>query len=152
MTWSVKAWPIMGSTVTHKSLLSVALIFSYLSCWGLRTVSISGCLKWLHTVLGNLLKLPKAVAYHFHKRLHTTLGNLVRLDKLCNLGQSAPIAIGVEFPDATKILSQLAHQAQKIKNRPGGFGSHLRDFEKLRQQNFTAIPWQSNCNTAMVSN
>ena len=90
--------------------------------------------KWLHTVLGNLLKLPKAVAYHFHKRLHTTLGNLVRLDKLCNLGQSAPIAIGVEFlepasrekitnlapiargvefPDASKILSQFRARRKK---------------------------------------
>ena len=29
---------------------------------------------------------------------------------------SAPIAIGVEFPDAAKILSQLARNAQKIKN------------------------------------
>jgi predicted RNase H-like nuclease (RuvC/YqgF family) len=29
---------------------------------------------------------------------------------------SAPIAIGVEFPDTTKILSQLARNAQKIKN------------------------------------
>jgi hypothetical protein len=38
--------------------------FYYLSCWGLRTVSISGCLKRLHTVLDNLLKLPKAVTYN----------------------------------------------------------------------------------------
>jgi hypothetical protein len=28
----------------------------------------------------------------------------------------APIAIGVEFPDTAKILSQLARNAQKIKN------------------------------------
>jgi chromosome segregation ATPase len=32
------------------------------------------------------------------------------------------------------------NQAQKIKNRFGGLGSHLRDFGKLRRQNFTAIP------------
>jgi chromosome segregation ATPase len=42
-------------------------------------------------------------------------------------------------PDAAIILSQLARQAQKIKNRFGGLGSHLRDFGKLRRQNFTAI-------------
>jgi chromosome segregation ATPase len=42
-------------------------------------------------------------------------------------------------PDATTILSQLARQTQKIKNRPGGLGSHLRDFGKLRRQNFTVI-------------
>ena len=59
--------------------------FYYLSCGGLHTVSISGCIKWLHTVLANLLNLPKAVAYNFHKRLHTRLGNLVGLGKLCNL-------------------------------------------------------------------
>jgi len=50
-------------------------------CSGLRdfgrtnTVSISGCLKRLHIVLGNLLRLPKAVAYRFHKRLHNRVGN-----------------------------------------------------------------------------
>jgi hypothetical protein len=41
----------------------------------LHTISISGCLKQLPIVLGNLLRLPKAVAYHFHKRLHIELGN-----------------------------------------------------------------------------
>jgi len=30
-------------------------------------------------------------------------------------------------------------QAQKVKNRSGGLGSHLRDFGKLRRQNFTAM-------------
>jgi DNA-binding IclR family transcriptional regulator len=42
-------------------------------------------------------------------------------------------------PDAAIILSQLARQAQKIKNRFGRLGSHLRDFGKLRRQNFTDI-------------
>jgi len=42
--------------------------------------------------------------------------------------------------DAATILSQLARQAQKIKNRPGGLGSHSRNFGKLRRQNFTATP------------
>jgi len=36
-------------------------------------------------VLGNLIRLPKAVAYRFHKRLHKglhiVLGNLIRLPK-----------------------------------------------------------------------
>jgi hypothetical protein len=55
---------------------------------------------------------------------------------------SAPVAIVPEelTPDATTILSQLARQAQKIKNRLGGLGSHSRNFAKLRRQNFTAIP------------
>jgi chromosome segregation ATPase len=54
---------------------------------------------------------------------------------------SAPAATLSEklTPDAAIILSQLARQAQKIKNRFGGLGSHLRDFGKLRRQNFTAI-------------
>jgi hypothetical protein len=43
-------------------------------------------------------------------------------------------------PDAATILSQLARQAQKIKNRLGGLGSHSRNFRKLRRQNFTATP------------
>jgi hypothetical protein len=43
-------------------------------------------------------------------------------------------------PDAATILSQLARQTQKIKNRLGGFGSHSRNFAKLRRQNFTATP------------
>jgi hypothetical protein len=30
-------------------------------------------------------------------------------------------------------------QTQKIKNRPGGFGSHLRNYRKWRQKIFTAI-------------
>ncbi len=34
--------------------------------------------------------------------------------------------------NAVTILSQLARQAQKIKNRFGRLGSHLRDFGKLR--------------------
>jgi hypothetical protein len=42
--------------------------------------------------------------------------------------------------DAATILSQLARQAQKIKNRLGGLGSHSRNFAKLRRQNFTATP------------
>jgi hypothetical protein len=50
---------------------------SYSLCnYVLRSVSISGCLKWLHTVLGNLLELPKAVAYHFHKRCRQTVDTL----------------------------------------------------------------------------
>jgi chromosome segregation ATPase len=36
-------------------------------------------------------------------------------------------------PDAAAILSQLARQAQKIKNRLGGLGSHSRNFAKLRR-------------------
>ena len=43
-------------------------------------------------------------------------------------------------PDAATILSQLARQVQKSKNRFSRPGSHLRDFGKLRRQNFTAIP------------
>ena len=42
-------------------------------------------------------------------------------------------------PDAATILSQLARQVQKIKNRFSRPGNHLRDFGKLRRQNFTAI-------------
>ena len=55
---------------------------------------------------------------------------------------SAPAAIVSEklTPDPATILSQLARQAQKIKNRLGGFGSHSRNFAKLRRQNFTATP------------
>ena len=54
---------------------------------------------------------------------------------------SAPAATVSEklTPDAATILSQLARQAQKIKNRLGGLGSHSRNFGKLRRQNFTAI-------------
>jgi chromosome segregation ATPase len=36
-------------------------------------------------------------------------------------------------PDAATILSQLARQAQKVKNRFGGLGSHIRNFGKLRR-------------------
>jgi hypothetical protein len=43
-------------------------------------------------------------------------------------------------PDAATILSKLARQAQKIKNRLSTPGSHFRDFGKLRQQKFTVIP------------
>jgi predicted Zn-dependent peptidase len=55
---------------------------------------------------------------------------------------SAPVArlSNKSTPDATTILSQLARQAQKIKNRLGGLGSHSRNFAKLRRQNFTATP------------
>jgi len=42
-------------------------------------------------------------------------------------------------PDAATILSQLARQPQKIKNRFGGLGNHFGDFTKLRRQKFTAI-------------
>ena len=54
---------------------------------------------------------------------------------------SAPAATLSEklIPNAATILSQLARQAQKIKNRLGGLGSHSRNFAKLRRQNFTAI-------------
>jgi hypothetical protein len=49
---------------------------------------------------------------------------------------SAPAATVSEklTPDAATILSQLARQAQKIKNRPGEFGSHSRNFAKLRRE------------------
>src|SRR4028118_30688 len=49
---------------------------------------------------------------------------------------SAPAATVSEklTPDAATILSQLARQAQKIKNRLGGFGSHSRNFAKLRRK------------------
>ena len=35
--------------------------------------------------------------------------------------------------DAATILSQLARQTQKIKNRPGGLGSHSRNFGMLTE-------------------
>jgi hypothetical protein len=49
---------------------------------------------------------------------------------------SAPAATLSEklTPDAVTILSQLARQAQKIKNRLGGFGSHSKNFAKLRRE------------------
>jgi len=55
---------------------------------------------------------------------------------------SAPAATVSEklTSDAATILSQLARQTQKIKNRPDRLESHSRNFGKLRQQNFTATP------------
>jgi hypothetical protein len=44
----------------------------------LHTVSISGCIKRLHIVLGNLTKLLKAVIYRFHKWLPKAAAYCVR--------------------------------------------------------------------------
>jgi hypothetical protein len=38
-------------------------------------LTLSGCLKRLHIVLGNLIRLPKAVTHRFHKRLSNRVGN-----------------------------------------------------------------------------
>ena len=40
-------------------------------------------------------------------------------------------------PDIATILNQLRARSKKIKNQPGGLGSDLRDFGKLRRQKFT---------------
>jgi predicted Zn-dependent peptidase len=60
------------------------------------------------------------------------------LSKLKQNSAPAATVSNNSTPDATTILSQLARQAQKIKNRLGGLGSHSRNFAKLRRQNFTA--------------
>jgi hypothetical protein len=65
---------------------------------------------------------------------------------------SAPIAIGVEFPGAATILSQLARQAQKIKNPLGGLGSHLRNYRKWKQENYYRYDLTDCWEAAIVSN
>jgi hypothetical protein len=79
-------------------------------------------------------------------QLETELADREKIEaELSDLKQnSAPAATVSEnlTPDAITILSQLARQTQKIKNRPGGLGSYSRNFGKLRRQNFTTISCQ----------
>jgi hypothetical protein len=101
----------------------------------------------LHTDLGNFRTekaLLKQELMELRLQLETEGGDWEETEaELFELKQnSAPAATVFEklTPDAATILSQLARQAQKIKNRLGGFGSHSRNFAKLRRQNFTATP------------
>jgi hypothetical protein len=86
---------------------------------------------------------PIAIGVEIRSQLETERADHSELKaELLELKQnSAPAATLSKklTPDAATILSQLARQAQKIKNRFGGLGSHLRDLGKLRRQNFTAV-------------
>jgi hypothetical protein len=73
-------------------------------------------------------------------QLEIELADLEEIEvELSELKQnSAPAATLFEklTPDAATILSQLARQTQKIKNRLGGLGSHLRNYRKWKQENY----------------
>jgi hypothetical protein len=55
-------------------------------------------------------------------------------------------------PDAATILSQLARQTQKIKNRLGGLGSHYRNYRKWKQENYYRYDLTDSWEAAIVRN
>ena len=100
----------------------------------------------LHIELGNPeseKEFFRQEVYELRSQLETERADREEIEaERSSLKQNSAPAVTLSeklTPDAATSLSQLARQAQKIKNRFGGLGSHFRDFGKLRRQNFTAI-------------